>query len=127
MKLIAFILGVTVIFTSLSGAAFEKDVKSRNAIVSISSDKPLVVGNNTFIINIKKGKKLSGDDLVSMKIFMPAMPGMPAMQSKTIAKQLKNGRYEIKVNFSMSGTWQIHIFVTPKVGKKYRLKTSVNI
>jgi len=57
---------------------------------------------------------------------MPAMPGMPAMESKTTAKNLGNGKYEITLNIAMSGTWQIHIFITPKEGRKSRVKTSIN-
>ncbi|MCW8955068.1 MAG: FixH family protein [Sulfurimonas sp.] len=127
MKLISLIIGVTLLFTSLNGAAFDKEVKSRDAVVKLSAEKPLVVGNNTFVLHIKKSGVLSDADKVSVKVFMPAMPGMPAMESKSSAKYLGNGYYEVEVNFSMGGTWQIHIFVAPKVGKKYRVKSSVNI
>ena len=58
---------------------------------------------------------------------MPAMPGMPAMESKAQAKDLGNGKYQVTVNLAMGGTWQIHIFITPKTGKKSRVKTSINI
>jgi hypothetical protein len=60
-------------------------------------------------------------------VFMPAMPGMPAMESMVDAVSLGNGRYKADVNFSMPGTWQIHILITPKTGRKIRVKTSVNI
>ena len=127
MKLISFIIGLTLIFTSLNAAAFEKEAKSRNAVVKLSAEKPLVVGNNTVILNIKKGSELSIGDRVEVKVFMPAMPGMPHMEEKNSAKHIGNGNYEVNVNFSMGGTWQIHIFVTPKEGKKYRIKTSINL
>ena len=127
MRLISLIIGLILVFTSLNGAAFEKEIKNRSAIVKLSTQKPLVVGNNTLILNIKKSGALSDGDRVSIKVFMPAMPGMPHMENKGDAKYLGNGDYEVKVNFSMGGTWQIHIFVAPKAGKKYRIKTSVNI
>ncbi|MCK4874958.1 MAG: FixH family protein [Sulfurimonas sp.] len=127
MRLISLIIGLTLMFTSLNGAAFEKEAKSRSAVVKLSADKPLVVGNNTLVLNIKKSGVLSDGDKVSIKVFMPAMPGMPHMENKGDAKYLGNGNYEVKVNFSMGGTWQIQIFVTPKEGKKYRVKTSVNL
>ena len=57
---------------------------------------------------------------------MPAMPGMPAMESKVTAKNLGHGVYEAKLNLAMSGTWQLHIFITPKTGKKSRVKTTLN-
>ena len=31
------------------------------------------------------------------------------------------------VNLAMGGTWQVHVFITPKEGKKIRAKTSLNI
>jgi hypothetical protein len=58
---------------------------------------------------------------------MPAMPGMPAMESRSTATPVGEGRYEAIVTLAMSGTWQIHIFLTPKSGKKIRVKTSVNV
>ena len=57
---------------------------------------------------------------------MPAMPGMPAMDSKSNAQDLGNGNYKITLNIAMNGTWQLHIFITPKDGKKSRIKTSLN-
>lgn len=127
MKLITLIIGLALMFTSLNGAAFEKEVKNRDVVVKLSAEKPLVVGNNTIILNIKKGSELSISDIIDVKAFMPAMPGMPHMEEKNSAKNTGNGNYEVNVNFSMSGTWQIHIFVTPKEGKKYRIKTSINL
>ena len=67
------------------------------------------------------------DAEVTIKAFMPAMPGMPAMESKVKATSLGNGMYEAKLNLAMNGTWQIHIFITPKSGKKSRVKTSINV
>ncbi|NOR58611.1 MAG: hypothetical protein GQ474_08830, partial [Sulfurimonas sp.] len=71
--------------------------------------------------------KKYADAAVSIKAFMPAMPGMPYMESVSDAKNLGDGKYNANVNLSMGGTWQVHIFITPKTGKKIRVKTSVNI
>ena len=127
MKLLSFILIFILTLTSLYGAAFEKEAKSRNALITLSSDKPLVVGNNTIVFEVKKNGKLTTGDKITVKAFMPAMPGMPYMENKDVAHELGNGKYESLVNFSMGGTWQIQIFVTPEHGKKYRVKTSVNL
>ncbi len=127
MKLLQIILGLALAFTLSQSAAFEKEAKSRSAVIKLSSEKPLVVGNNDIILEINKSGKLSEGDVVTTKAFMPAMPGMPYMENKDAAKYLGNGKYETMINFSMGGTWQIHIFVTPKEGKKYRVKTSVNL
>jgi len=118
----ALILGVTL----TQAAAFDKDAKYRTTKVHISSEKPVTSGTNTFTFAItKKGKKLT-DSKVIVKAFMPAMPGMPAMESKVDAKNLGDGNYKVTLNLAMNGTWQIHIFIIPKEGKKSRVKTSIN-
>jgi len=128
MKTLTKILLVMILGFSLTqAAAFDKNAKFRTTKVHISSEKPLGTGSNTFILEIKqKGKVLEGST-VSVKAFMPAMPGMPAMQSKAVAKDLGNGKFQVTVNLAMGGTWQLHIFITPKTGKKTRVKTSLNI
>lgn len=122
---IALILSLA--FGVLQAAGFEKEVKSKSLSVQLSSPKSLAVGLNTVQIALaSKGTVLDGAK-VSVKIFMPAMPGMPAMQSVTEAKPMGNGVYESELNFSMGGTWQMHIFISPVSGKKVRVKTSVNL
>lgn len=111
--------------TLLEGAAFEKVAKSRATKVIISSEKPLISGSNTIILSIKNKKY--HDAKVTIKAFMPAMPGMPYMETKNATKKLGGGKYEADIHFSMGGTWQLHIFITPKEGKKVRVKSSVNI
>ena len=109
----------------LNAAAFSKDAKYRTTKVHITAEKPITAGLNTFIFTItKSAKPITGD--VSLKAFMPAMPGMPAMVSKVNATNLGNGTYKAKLNLAMSGTWQLHIFITPKEGKKSRVKTTLN-
>ena len=126
MKTIAKILLTMFLAGSLlHAAALEKEISSRSTKVTLISEKPLAVGNNTlrFVFYDERFK----DADVKVKIFMPAMPGMPAMQEESEAKLTGNKTYESKVNFSMRGTWQVHIFITPKEGKKVRVKTSLNI
>lgn len=125
MKTIAKIFLIAILGVSLlQAAAFEKVAKSRATKVVLSSQKPLTTGNNT--LNIVVDKKYA-DATLSIKVFMPAMPGMPYMESKADAKNLGDGKYEANINLSMGGTWQVHIFITPKTGKKVRVKTSLNI
>jgi len=118
----ALLLGTTL----LQAAAFSKDAKFRTTTVHITADKPLTTGSNTVVLTIKKNAKLLGDVKVALKAFMPAMPGMPAMSSKVNAKNLGNGQYKATLNLAMSGTWQLHIFITPKKGKRSRVKTTLN-
>ena len=119
---LTMILGVSLVH----GAAFSKDAKHRTTKIHITADKPVTAGSNTFILTITNGGKILSDTQVSAKAFMPAMPGMPAMESKAKAEALGNGTYKVTLNMAMSGTWQLHIFMTPKVGKKARVKTTIN-
>ena len=119
------ILALGLSFSLVQAAAFSKDAKYRTTKVHITAEKPLTTGKNTFVLDIKK-KGLTQDATVAVRAFMPAMPGMPAMESKSTAKNLGNGKYEVTLNIAMNGTWQIHIFITPKSGKKSRVKTSIN-
>jgi hypothetical protein len=126
MKTLAKIFLIALLGTSLlQAAAFEKVVSSSGAKVTLSSEKPLTTGNNTFTIVI--ADEMFKDAEVSIKVFMPAMPGMPYMESVADTKTLGNGTFTAEVNLAMSGTWQMHIFITPKTGKKIRVKTSLNI
>jgi hypothetical protein len=118
---LALVLGVTL----MQAAAFDKDAKYRTTKVHISSQKPITTGSNTFTFSITKNAKPI-DAKVSLKAFMPAMPGMPAMVSKVQTQNLGNGHYKGTLNLAMSGTWQLHIFITPKTGKKSRVKTTLN-
>jgi len=102
-------------------------VKYRNLKVEMVSEKPLTPGINHIQLKVVKGSTPLSDAKVAVKIFMPAMPGMPYMESKATAKPLGNGLYEVTFNASMGGTWQVHIFVTTQEGKKYRLKSSINL
>lgn len=127
MRAFIILLVSMLVVSSLNAAAFNKDVKFRTTKIHISSDKPLSVGSNTLILEIKKDGKIPKDAKVSVKAFMPAMPGMPAMKSKANAIYLGDGKYQVKVNLAMGGTWQLHIFIMPTKGKKTRVKTSLNI
>ena len=126
MKTLTKTLTIVLLASSLLySGAFEKVAKSRATQVMLSSEKPLSTGNNT--INFEVGHKNYKDSTMSVKVFMPAMPGMPYMESVSEAKSLGDGKFTANVNLSMGGTWQVHIFLTPKSGKKVRAKTSINI
>ena len=127
MKVISKILLMVMLSIGIAQAsAFEKTAKFRTTTVNISSEKPLTTGSNTFILELKKQGVSIKDSKVFVKAFMPSMSGMPAMQSGSTAKDLGNGKYKITLNIAMNGTWQVHIFITPKTGRKSRIKTSIN-
>ena len=127
MKLFTAILTMLLTLGFSYAAGFEKSAKFRTTTVHMSSQKPLTIGINSVTFDItQKGKALDGAE-VKVKIFMPAMPGMPRMEATSFTKSLGNGQYSADLAFSMGGTWQIHIFVITDDGKKYRIKSSVNI
>ena len=127
MKLFTAILTILLTLGFAGATGFEKSAKFRTTSVHMSSQKPLTTGINGVTFDItQKGKALDGAD-VEVKVFMPAMPGMPSMSEITGAKSLGGGKYSVDLNFAMGGTWQIHIFIITKEGKKYRVKSSINI
>ena len=126
MKTLTKILFIALLGSSLLySAGFEKTAKSRATKVELSSEKPLTTGTNTLHLNILNTKYQNAQ--VSVKAFMPAMPGMPYMENVTQAKNLGGGNFSAEINLAMGGTWQLHISVTPKEGKKIRVKSSLNI
>ncbi len=128
MKTLIKLLIMAVLASGLLYAAgFEKTATFKTTKVVMSAEKPLAVGSNTLELMLTRDAKVTEGTAVSLKVFMPAMPGMPAMESVVEATSLGGGKYRADVNFSMGGTWQIHILVTPKTGKRIRVKTSVNI
>lgn len=122
------IIAACLVFASLAfGVAWEQSASVQNVKAVVSSDKPLIVGNNPFMITLNQQNRPIENAVVEVKAFMPAMPGMPAMESKGKAVAQGHGVYKTSVNLDMGGTWQFHIFVTTKEGKKYRLKTSLSL
>ena len=108
------------------GAAWEQSVAASGVKAVVSSEKALVVGNNGLNVALSQQNVPMDGAAVEIKAFMPAMPGMPAMESKTNAAASGKGVYKANVSLEMHGTWQLFIYVTAKDGKKYRLKTSVS-
>jgi len=109
------------------GAAWEQSTSVKTLKAVVSSEKPLVVGSNTLNISLTQQNAALENAAVEVKAFMPAMPGMPAMESTNRATAQGKGVYSVPVELEMHGTWQMQIFVTTKEGKKYRLKTSLNL
>ena len=124
--LLKFFVFIALAASLLNAAGFEKTATFKTTKV-IRSEKPLAVGNNTLELMLTLDAKVSEGARVNLKLFMPAMPGMPAMESVAEASSLGGGKYKANVNFTMGGTWQGHILITPKTGKIIRVKTSVNI
>ena len=123
LKIIASIM----LFVGLLNAdLIDLEGKTKGIDVSLKSEKSLIVGSNTFFIVLKKNGMEIKDAKVKVKFFMPEMPGMPYMESKQKAR-LMNGKYTVKINFSMSGTWQYQLRFKTEDNKKYKLRGSVNL
>ncbi len=125
------LVGVGLILLLIAGAAFAKDFeikkKAGDYNVEVKIDKnPPVVGENNMEIEIKDA---SGAHVTDAKVVvdygMPAMPGMPAMNYKTEAS-LKDKGYRAKLDFSMSGAWNIAVKIT-RSGKTTPVKFNVDV
>lgn len=125
-KILTVLLTLALGASLLQAAAFSKSAKYRTTKVEITSEKPLSTGSNTLVLDISQKGQAPKGAKVSVKAFMPAMPGMPAMKSEAVAKDLGNGKYEVTLNIAMGGTWQLQIFIAPTEGKKSRVKTAIN-
>ncbi len=94
--------------------------------LTLSSEKPLTVGNNEIAVAVEKEGKPLSNVKVKVKFFMPEMPGMPYMEYKTKLKP-DNGVFKGVVNFSMGGTWQYHLKFKDAAGKVRMVRGSVNL
>ena len=110
-----FVLAWAVVFLA-SGLAMAKDFevtkKAGDYTVVVTIDKnPPTTGDNNLSVAVKDGAGADvADAKVSVEYSMPAMPGMPAMKYDTNAA-LAGKVYKTKVNFSMSGSWNMVIKV----------------
>jgi len=73
---------------------------------------PLVKGDNALTVQVldASGKPVT-DALVSVRYFMPAMPGMAPMEY-TAQAALKGDRYALSANIPMEGGWKAEVSVT---------------
>jgi len=110
------LIWVAVAFFLLVGPAMAKDFevtkKAGDYTVVVTIDKnPPTTGDNNLSVAVKDGAGADvADAKVSVEYSMPAMPGMPAMKYDTNAA-LAGKVYKTKVNFSMSGSWNMVIKV----------------
>ncbi|MDY0051549.1 MAG: FixH family protein [Aliarcobacter sp.] len=94
--------------------------------VILISEKSLVVGNNSFIIELSKDGTVITNAKVKLKVFMPEMPGMPYMEFEDKAS-LVDEKYKVNINLSMAGTWQYHLKFKTKDDVVHTLRGSVNL
>ncbi len=115
----------------VAGAAWAKDFevtkKAGDYSVVLRIDKnPPVTGNNNLAVALKDAAGAAVQDAkVAVEYSMPAMPGMPPMNYKS-STELKGGEYQAKLNFSMSGPWNLVVKIN-RGGKAAQAKFNVDV
>lgn len=121
---------VALILLLIAGIAYAKDYEVKKKAgtydVEVKIDKnPPVVGENNVTVEVKDASgKYVTDAKVKVEYSMPAMPGMPAMNYKADAI-LSGNEYKAKMNFSMSGAWNVAVKIT-RGGKITTVKFNVD-
>jgi hypothetical protein len=110
------------LITTLQAQMLHKSFTQDGFNITLSSLQPLHVGDNALQIKIQNTQKAK----IKVRIFMPAMPGMPAMQNIAYAKQRSDGSYKANVNLSMHGTWQVYLYIIAPHGKHLLIKSFLN-
>ena len=104
---------------------FEVKKKAGSYDVEVRMDKnPPVVGDNNITVEVKESGKAVTDAKIVVDYSMPAMPGMPAMNSKTDA-ELKGSVYKGTMNISMAGAWNVAVKIK-RNGKTSVVKFNVD-
>jgi hypothetical protein len=120
----------TLILLLIAGIAYAKDYEVKKKAgeynVEVKIDKnPPIVGDNNITVEVKDASgKYVTDAKVKVEYSMPAMPGMPAMNYKADTV-LSGNEYKAKINFSMSGAWNVVIKIS-RAGKTASLKFNVD-
>lgn len=122
---------ITLIFLLSAGIVWAKDYqiqkKAGDLNVSVRMDRnPAVMGDNGIFVTVKNsaGQEVT-DAEVRVEYSMPAMPGMPPMNYKTVLA-LKKDTYEGSVDFSMAGPWNMAVKIA-RGGKTVSTKFSVDV
>ena len=90
---------------------YEAQKTTGGLTITISAGSyPLVKGDNALSVKIVDGSTAVTDAKVTVRFFMPPMPGMAPMSSKTEAT-LSGDVYRFKANADMEGTWKTEVTV----------------
>lgn len=115
MKNVLVVLTVVVIAALLlfgCSKGYEKKTVAGDLAITLSVDRyPLVKGDNMLSVKAAdaSGKPVT-DAAVSVRYFMPAMPGMAPMDFNTQAA-LKGDQYAFSANVPMEGGWKAEVSV----------------
>ena len=108
--LTAVVIAVLVLFGCSKG--YEKKTVAGDLTITLSVDRyPLVKGDNMLSVKVADASsKPVTDAAVSVRYFMPAMPGMAPMDFNTQAV-LKGNQYAFSANVPMEGGWKAEVSV----------------
>jgi hypothetical protein len=104
-------LALTMVFACAKG--YESQKSAGDLKITLSIDRyPLVKGDNSLKVKIADatGKAIT-DAAISVRYFMPPMPGMAPMEYKTQAA-LRGDSYSFSANVPMEGGWKAEVSVT---------------
>jgi len=128
MKKIAVVILVFLLSAGIVWAKeYEVQKKAGDLNVVVKMDRsPAVMGENGVSVAVRDsaGKEVT-DAGVKIEYSMPAMPGMPAMNYGS-ALALNKNTYQGKLNFSMSGPWNVVVKIV-RGGKTVSTKFSVDV
>jgi len=125
-RLVLAVMMVLLVAGTAAAKNYEVTKKAGDYSVVVAIDKnPPTTGDNNLSVSVKDGAGAGvADAKVSVEYSMPAMPGMPAMNYKTNA-EWTGKEYKAKVNFSMSGSWNMVIKII-RAGKTAQVKFTVD-
>ncbi len=126
MKFVKLVSILAFLFTFLNAEPISQNGEKDGFGIKLTSEKSLIVGDNTIFVALSKDGKVVTTPKVRIKFFMPEMPGMPYMEYKDKAK-LVGDKYKMMINFAMSGTWQYHLQFKTEDGKVHTVRGSVNL
>jgi len=111
-SLIAVAAIMTLVLSAGMSWAYETQKTTDGLTIMIKAGSyPLVNGDNEMSAKVTDGSgKAVTDAKVTVRFFMPAMPGMAPMSSTTEAVQKGDG-YRFKANVGMEGTWKAEVSV----------------
>jgi hypothetical protein len=104
---------LTLMMVSACAKGYESQKSAGDLKITLSVDRyPLIKGDNSLTVKIadSAGKAIT-DATVSVRYFMPPMPGMAPMEYKTQAA-LKGDVYSLSANIPMEGGWKAEVSVT---------------
>ena len=103
---------MTLIFAVGTSWGYESQKTAADLTVTLSAGSyPLVKGENELSVKVTDGSgKAVTDAKVTVRFFMPPMPGMAPMSSKPEV-MLKGDVYRFKANADMEGMWKTEVVV----------------